>query len=141
MRHTVCVFSCVLVSISAFAQAQDDARRKIESQLASQSWSVFCGKTLRDLARTPPEKRKQPYSDAVMHIASKSYGVGLDEYDNIKSKSFAIGTSECALAAALGRPDKGNRTTNAYGYRIQWVYRSQGLYVYTKNGKVTSWQD
>lgn len=43
------------------------------------------------------------------------------------------------LAYGWGRPDKVNRTTNAYGVREQWVYDNK--YLYFENGILTSIQD
>ena len=51
-----------------------------------------------------------------------------------------IGISECQLYASWGMSKDQNRTVGDWGVHIQNVYGS-GTYVYTENGRVTSWQD
>jgi len=55
---------------------------------------------------------------------------------------LSVGMDEAYLPAVKGRPRKVNVTESASGTRKQYVYeRSSGNeYVYTVNGKVTSWQ-
>jgi hypothetical protein len=56
--------------------------------------------------------------------------------------SLSVGMDEKYLPMVKGEPDKVNVTESAYGRRKQYVYeRSRGNdYVYTVNGRVTSWQ-
>ena len=42
---------------------------------------------------------------------------------------------------SIGKPDDINRTVGSWGVHEQWVYDKRGLYIYFKNGKVTSFQD
>lgn len=57
----------------------------------------------------------------------------------IKKGLVRIGMSECQLYAAMGLPNEQNRTVGKWGVHIQHIYG--GTYVYTENGRVTSWQD
>lgn len=59
--------------------------------------------------------------------------------DNVKARSFNIGSTECEVYASLGMPSKINRTVRKNYVRKQIVY--SGVYVYTENDVVTSWQD
>lgn len=59
----------------------------------------------------------------------------------IKKGNIYIGMSAKTVELIKGKPDDINRTTNAYGVREQWVYRSQGEYYYFDNGKLTSVQN
>ena len=55
-------------------------------------------------------------------------------------RKISIGDSICTLYGAFGLPEASNRTVTAAGAHIQHVY-GRGNYVYTVNGRVTSWQD
>lgn len=57
-----------------------------------------------------------------------------------RKEHIRMGISECQLFASWGLPEDQNRTVGGWGVHIQHVYGS-GTYVYTENGKVTSWQD
>lgn len=59
--------------------------------------------------------------------------------ESIKDKTINIGGFECDIFASYGRPHRYNRTVNSSGTNVQFVY--DGLYIYTKNGVITSWQD
>jgi hypothetical protein len=59
----------------------------------------------------------------------------------VRAEKLQIGITECELYASWGLPETKNRTVGSWGYHTQHVYRSVGTYVYTKNGKVTGWQD
>lgn len=56
-----------------------------------------------------------------------------------------IGMSRCAMLAVQGYPLAENNTTSAAGSYVQHVFNSPGgrkkVYVYTTNGRVTSWQN
>ena len=58
----------------------------------------------------------------------------------IRKGHIKMGISECQLYASWGMPEDQNRTVGGWGVHIQYVYGS-GTYVYTENGRVTSWQD
>ncbi|MBW2105994.1 MAG: hypothetical protein JRI26_08230 [Deltaproteobacteria bacterium] len=68
-----------------------------------------------------------------------------DEWPVIEQKKIRMGMSELGLVCSWGYPSTINKTVTRYGERKQWVYRScsscKGQYVYTENGKVTSWQN
>jgi hypothetical protein len=58
----------------------------------------------------------------------------------IADQTIAPGMAEAAMLCSLGPPQSSNRSVGSWGVNIQYVY-GQGRYVYTENGKVTSWQD
>lgn len=57
----------------------------------------------------------------------------------VTDQRVRLGSSLCQLYAALGPPDRANRTVGAWGEDIQHVYKRG--YVYTRNGVVTAFQD
>ena len=59
----------------------------------------------------------------------------------IRSEKIRMGISECELYASWGYPDDQRRTVGRWGIHIQHIYGNFGPYVYTENGRVTSWQD
>lgn len=59
----------------------------------------------------------------------------------IKKQSIKLGVSECQLYASWGMPNDQNESVGSWGVHVQHIYKSNDTYVYTENGKVTSWQD
>lgn len=58
----------------------------------------------------------------------------------IKEGKIKLGMSECELYASWGIPEEKNQSVGQWGINVQHVY-GNGTYVYTENGKVTSWQN
>lgn len=86
-------------------------------------------------AQKKQELVKQYGSSTANHILA----TGKKEIRAILNQEIFIGMSEDALTASLGKPQDINTTTGSFGIHKQFVY---GLdkYVYTEDGKVTSWQ-
>lgn len=70
------------------------------------------------------------------------------EWDTINKKQIQIGMSELAFLCSWGFPGGWGairETTYKYGTATQYVYRScrgcASTYVYTRDGKVSAWQD
>lgn len=57
----------------------------------------------------------------------------------IAQNKIAVRMSQCALYVSWGEPHKENKTVSANIVHIQHVYR-RNQYVYTTNGKISSWQ-
>jgi len=57
----------------------------------------------------------------------------------IAARQFALGMPEDALFCTMGAPDRSSRSVGAWGVDVQYVYGS--TFIYTRNGKITSWQD
>lgn len=55
--------------------------------------------------------------------------------------SFTIGMTTDMVVLSIGFPDDINRTITAHYEHEQWVYRDYDMYLYFKNGILTSWQD
>lgn len=61
--------------------------------------------------------------------------------DKLTSKAhIKLGISECQLYASWGMPEDQNRTVGSWGVHVQHVF-GLGSYVYTENGRVSSWQN
>lgn len=58
----------------------------------------------------------------------------------IKDQKIYIGMPEEAMLLSWGRPSSTNSSVGSWGSRNQHVYGSRS-YVYTRNGKVSSWQN
>ena len=74
----------------------------------------------------------------------KEKGLSEKELIKIREGTIYIGMSQCGLYAAWGKPVDENTTVNKYSKRIQHIYGyslSSKNYVYTVNGKITSWQN
>ncbi len=57
----------------------------------------------------------------------------------VMSQKIKLGLSECQLFASWDSAYRQNETVGSWGVHIQHIY-GDGRYVYTKNGRVTSWQ-
>ena len=71
-----------------------------------------------------------------------------EEWGLIEQKKIRIGMSELALVCSWGGPGlygSVNESVSRWGVHKQWVYRAcsscGAQYVYTENGKVTSWKN
>ena len=72
---------------------------------------------------------------------------------NLPRQKFTIGSSECGLFAAWGKPEDTNKTVTANQVDVQYVFCSEYAYIgsssicvkskyaYTTNGVVTAWQE
>lgn len=58
----------------------------------------------------------------------------------VRKEKIRIGVSECQLYASWGLPNSQNKSVGQWGVHVQYVY-GDGTYVYTENGRVTSWQN
>ncbi|CAM1366096.1 conserved hypothetical protein [Tenacibaculum litopenaei] len=66
---------------------------------------------------------------------------GRKTYDKLKKGYFWIGMSKEMAILSLGEPNKKNKSVNSWETREQWVYPNSGLYLYFKNGKLSSYQN
>lgn len=57
-----------------------------------------------------------------------------------KKEVIRMGMNECTLYASWGEPDRVNNSVGRWGVHKQHVY-DRGQYVYTENGRITSWQN
>lgn len=85
---------------------------------------------------TTPDQREKVVAELNNRNAIKQW-----EWDRIKEGMIQVGMSKFALYASCGLPWKENVSVGTYGRHIQHVYGNQySTYVYTRNGKITSWQ-
>jgi hypothetical protein len=115
--------------VAAQVQAEKQRARDYPSldALRSMQLSDLCDlfRRVKSPASLAEIKRRNTFSPSDMGLVS--------------ARKISIGMSEPAMLCAWGTPKDRNRTVNAGGVHIQWVY--DGTYVYTVNGKITSWQD
>ena len=108
-------------------------------------------KTLRNRGFEPKKMPKllRPLYDTVKQYAAAAWaeiekrGL-LDSLDmHLATKGeLRVGMHACGLLVAWGKPDvKPNRTTDATGTVVEWVYSNPRRRVYTRDGFITSWQD
>jgi hypothetical protein len=95
---------------------------------------VEVGRVLRQANQTP---RQQHWTDAVLAAAE----VSTKDHGYVRERRLRVGMSECAVFAALGKPEAANSTHTARGRSTQFVYRQKRLYVYTDDGVVRAWQN
>jgi hypothetical protein len=72
-------------------------------------------------------------------LASRS-GFSSRDWEDIRSGIIRVGQSDAAAICAVGPYERRNVTAGQYGRFVQYVLGDAGPYVYTENGKVTSWQ-
>lgn len=92
------------------------------------------GETIHGLGKLP--------SDIVIkHMKTEARRRKLQFDDSLVRKGhIKIGISKCQLYASWGIPNDDNESVGRWGVHVQHVYGG-GTYVYTENGRVTSWQD
>lgn len=81
------------------------------------------------------------WSELVGHEA-----ITQNEWPTIERGKFYIGMSELGLVCSWGLPNyygAVNKSVGPWGVHKQYVYRnsrrSQAMYIYVENGKITSW--
>lgn len=113
----------------AIKQKQHEQNMLKPENMAKNSDAVVC-------ARTGDELRAGKKDDWQNEMKRRSLSL---KPANAKARSFNIGSTECEVFASLGVPTKVNRTVRKDYVRKQIIY--SGVYVYTENNIVTSWQD
>ena len=71
----------------------------------------------------------------------KSRGLTTEQINNVRKRIINIGSPVCVMYAVYGYPDDENRTVTNHSVHIQHVYRIKGLYIYSVDGIIASWQD
>lgn len=134
--------SLALVGVSTSADTSNDEERrksqiKLLHSLNTEEFCVAFGQGLR--YRKIQEIHDYNYKEAEQLVKAEAKRRKLNfNLKLVEAQEFHIGASVCDLYAALGFGTR-NRTVSSRGVSIQHVYGS--LYVYTSNGRVTSWQD
>ncbi len=119
---------------------QEQRNRNAPAVLLKLSKNDFCvvfGKSLRGERSVVGNSKVVA---ALMETEANRRELSLDS-NLIRSKTLRMGISECELYASWGHPSSRNRTVGSWGVHIQHVYGDFGNYVYTENGRVTSWQN
>ena len=87
-------------------------------------------------------------SDKIKTELLRRDSITRNDWALISQKKIQRGMSELALVCSWGAPGlygSRNQSVGSWGVHTQWVYRSCDIcsakYVYTENGKVTSWQN
>lgn len=99
---------------------------------------LFCrtlGKALRSAKNSNID-----YQAAMIRRAENREGVTHEMLAGIRGRMPVIGMNACAVIAALGQPERSNRSVRSGGEHYQLVYPNR-TYIYLDNGVVTSWQD
>ena len=83
-------------------------------------------------------------SSVIRNQLNMEPNISREDWENIDNDTIYIGMSETGLKCLMGRPYRINTSTGSYGTHKQWVYKvmakDKGVYVYTENGSVVSWQ-
>jgi hypothetical protein len=58
-----------------------------------------------------------------------------------KEQKIQIGMTSCQMYGSYGRPKTENRSVGSWGVKIQHVYSEVDTYIYTTNGRISSWQN
>lgn len=118
---------------------KEDYIRKLPEHLRSYSKDEFCIEYGRYLQKRNGEVDSEPRVQKAMSSELHRRNIKLNTAQ-IAQEKIKLGISTCQLYASWGRPDSENRSVGKWGVHIQHVYGS-GVYVYSENGQVTSWQD
>lgn len=115
--------------------------RDAKARLKQMGLSDFC-ELYGDFVRKKDDSHLN-YSDSQISEEFLRRKITIDQ-SMIKRRSIRIGSSECQIYASYGKPDHVNRTVSKYGVHEQLVFKqssSRSIYLYIKNGRLTSFQD
>lgn len=77
------------------------------------------------------------YADLIeTEVKRRKLGINIAQ---TQKQIIKLGMSKCQMYASWGFPDRTNRSVGRWGSNEQHVYGSN--YVYSENGRITSWQD
>lgn len=119
----------------------DAATKRAPAELRALDFSDFCVQYGLTLRGNPPEAYSMVRNLPHLFEAEAKRRRASIEKNLVKSERIRIGINQCTLYASWGYTDSQNRTVGPWGIHIQHVYGDLGTYVYTENGRVTSWQD
>ena len=104
----------------------------------------FCDAYGKNIRYSGSKKQESPENiDSILKKELQRRKINLDQ-SLIISRSIRIGSSECQVYASFGPPDRINRSVGGYGEHKQFIFpqgTANPIYVYIKNGHVTSFQD
>lgn len=101
--------------------------------------SEFCvgyGHALR--MSTLPNGYDGEQAQPLMRAEAKRRRLRMNDKE-ILAEQLRIGMTRCDLLAAQGEARRENRSVGSWGEDIQYIYSRMN--VYTRNGRVVSWQD
>lgn len=107
-----------------------------EKPIAYQDWWKVCGEHGRHLRAKATTKRAQEVA-----YGAKLHGFAEGDEHAVLTREPRLGMTPCAAVAAYGRPDADNVSVGAWGTDQQYVYRARRLYLYFRDGKLTSYQE
>jgi hypothetical protein len=106
-------------------------------KLSNNEICVRYGYYLRDKTETDP-KQKEVFVNIIKKELQKRK-LFVSNLSNIKQKQIQIKMNECELYASWGLAENKNESVGSWGVDTQHVY-GNNVYVYTRNGRITSWQ-
>ena len=127
---SVCIDSICGIMHEVWINKNDKIRKFIKAKDDEQ-------KALKKLVREQKYKKEEDELDALENKYKKKYGEKF--YNELKEGKFWIGMTKEMAIIALGEPDDINKTVGSWGVHEQWIYNK--LYIYFKNGKLTSYQN
>lgn len=99
------------------------------AQIQKMDWWKLCIAWGVEARKKTPTRRMYAMQ---MFLNEQRYINGLD-LGNVKAKLPEIGMTTCGAYAVMGLPDSINRSKGAYGTRTQNVWRSRGVYAYSRS--------
>jgi hypothetical protein len=124
----------------AFLASPQD--KPLVAEVKRLEWFTACERWGQQLRSAPRSRREA----ALRHMLRYDQTINGADQQLAPQGKVAIGMTACGVYAALGLPDAQNTTTTASSTIQQHVYRSRGVYVYTRgvsgdhNGRVTAIQ-
>jgi len=153
MTKTIIATALLATTLSATAEDLDE----LWDQMAATSWGqcfaeyqgggncTICrvdGKTVEDICGPKPAKYRRleaRFFKLVDEGTAQAVAKSAAEQAKRDEITVTIGSPEADVIAKFGQPQEINRTVTQWGVSKQMVY--EGVYIYTDNGIVTSWQD
>lgn len=115
---------------------EENAARKKAADIVHSEFCEIWGDRLREI----PPGSNDLFEWAMTERAVNAFQANADFTADIRARRASLGMGLCELIAALGNPQRINRSVNAAGERYQVVYPS-GRYYYLNGNVLTAWQD
>lgn len=127
------IVACLLIGLVALPDTNAAQKSKDPERM---EWWEVCSEHGRQLrARTQDSQRGKLIEREALRAGFERLDIGV-----ALAREPRLGMSQCAALAGFGMPNANNESVGAWGRDEQWVYRDRRIYLYFRNGKLTSFQ-
>jgi len=143
MRMLVAALMILTATVQAGEPVGARELAATRARVAAMDWWQLCVETGKALRRGDPTNSGRTWRELLLDRAAKAGQFQKIDARPVRRGRLRVGMSECAVVAALGKPNRMSQTEGVEGRNDIWGYdrRSISIYVYFVDGAVTSWQE